>query len=194
MAATPLSLLDRLRCQPEEQAWRRFVDLYVPLLRAWLRRARVTDADADDITQEVLAVVCRELPHFRHGQRPGSFRRWLRTVTVHRLRDFWRARHYRPLATGTDDVREMLEQLADPGSGLSGLWDQEHHRHVARRLLESIRGDFAPTTWQAFCRIVVDGLRPADAAAELGLSVNAVLLAKSRVLRRLRQEGHGLLD
>jgi RNA polymerase sigma-70 factor (ECF subfamily) len=194
MSATPLSLLDRLQRRPEDESWKRFVDLYAPLLRAWLRRCHVTDADADDLTQEVLAVVVRELPRFRIGRRPGSFRRWLRTVTVHRLRDFWRSRRYRPLAPGGDDFQELLEQLEAPDSGLGRLWDLEHQRHVARRLLDAIRADFTPTTWQAFRRVVTDGVRPADAAAELGLSVNAVLLAKSHVLRRLREEGRGLLD
>jgi RNA polymerase sigma-70 factor (ECF subfamily) len=88
----------------------------------------------------------------------------------------------------------MLEALEDPHSDLSRRWDEEHDRHVLGRLLEAIRPDFAPATWQAFRRLVLDGRKAADVAAELGLSVNAVFIAKSRVQRRLRQEMRGLVD
>src|SRR5262245_7996724 len=100
MSDTSVSLLERLRDRPDGLSWQRLVDLYTPLIRAWLHRDLLPAADADDLVQEVLAVVVRELPHFEHSRRSGAFRSWLRGVTVHRLRDFWRQRHYRPEATG----------------------------------------------------------------------------------------------
>src|SRR5262245_20356795 len=103
MAETSLSLLDRLRSQPDTESWRRLVDLYTPLIHAWLRRHAVSSADADDLTQDVMAVVVRELPRFEHNQNPGAFRSWLRAVTVNRLRVLWRSRQTRPLATGDSD-------------------------------------------------------------------------------------------
>src|SRR5205814_920513 len=141
--------------------------------------------DADDLVQEVMSVVVRELPGFQHDQRQGAFRCWLRTITVHRLRDFWRGRKYRPEASGDSDLEKRLEQLEDPASGISRLWDQEHDQHVLRRLLELIQLEFSSATWEAFRRVTLDEKRPAEVAAELGTTVNAVLLAKSRVLRRL---------
>jgi RNA polymerase sigma-70 factor (ECF subfamily) len=149
--------------------------------------------DADDLIQEVLTVVVRELPGFRYDPERGSFRGWLRTVLVHRLRAFQRAQRMRPLATGDSDFCRLLEQLEDPRSGLSRLWDQEHDRHVLGRLLEMIRPDFEPTTWLAFRRVVLEGIKPAVAAAELGISVNAVFIARSRIQRRLREEMRGLI-
>src|SRR5207249_2443808 len=113
---------------------------------------------------------------------------------THRLRDFWRAQRARPQATGGSDFLRLLEELEDPTSGLSRLWDQEHDRHVAEKILEQIEPHFEPTTWQAFQRVARAGSRPADVAVELGISVNAVLLAKSRVLRRLRRECQGLAE
>jgi RNA polymerase sigma-70 factor, ECF subfamily len=193
MSDTPVSLLERIRCRPDGQAWRRLVDLYTPLIRGWLRRHFLPDADADDLVQEILAVVVRELPHFEHCGRPGAFRGWLRAVTAHRLRDFWRGRRHRPAATGASDFLQKLEQLEDPGSGLSGLWDEEHDRHVVRRLLDAIRPDFRPSTWQAFEAVMLRGEPPEEVAGRLGISVNAVLLAKSRVLARLRAAGEGLI-
>lgn len=194
MSQTPVSLLERLRERPDPESWRRLVDLYTPLIHGWLRRHSVQPSDADDLVQEVLGVMLRELPRFHYDPGRGSFRSWLRQVTVNRLRAFWQARRSRPVAAGGSDFLKMLEQLDDPGSGLSQLWDREHDRHVTRRLLEHIRPDFEPTTWRAFERQVLDGVKPAVVAGELGVSVNAVFIAKSRVLRRLRREMQGLVD
>jgi RNA polymerase sigma-70 factor (ECF subfamily) len=194
MSDTSASLLQRLREQPDDDAWRRLVHLYTPLLKGWLGRYGVQPADADDLIQEVLAVVVRELPQFEYNRRAGAFRRWLRTILVHRLRGFWRARQARPTATGDSDPARTLEQLEDPESGLSKLWDQEHDRHVMARLLEQVEPEVTPSTWQAFRRVVLEGRAEEAVAAELGLSVNAVFIAKSRVLARLRREARDLID
>ncbi len=194
MTTTSVSLLQRLQTNSDPASWQRLVDLYAPLLHAWLRRAAVQLPDAEDLVQEVLCVVVRELPNFRHPERPGSFRAWLRTILTHRLRDFWRARKVMPAPTGGSDFADLLNQLEDPHSTLSQLWDREHDQHVTRRVMGYVEPEFEPTTWRAFQRVVLDGAKPAEVAAELGLSLNAVWLAKSRVLRRLRQEMQGLTD
>jgi RNA polymerase sigma-70 factor (ECF subfamily) len=191
MAETPVSLLERLRLRPDSVSWRRLLELYTPLVQSWLRRQVVPRDDVEDLVQDILAVLVRELPTFEHNGRHGAFRTWLRAVTVNRLRGYWRARQGRP-ASG--DFGKVLDQLEDPNSDLSRRWDEEHDRHVARRLTDLIEGDFEPSTWQAFRRLVLGGERAATVAGDLGLSVNAVLLAKSRVLRRLRQEIRGLID
>src|SRR5262245_17908686 len=72
IAATSLSLLERLRLRPDADSWQRFVDLYGPLLSGWLRRLGVRPQDAEDLVQEVLGVVVRELPGFEHNRRPGA--------------------------------------------------------------------------------------------------------------------------
>jgi RNA polymerase sigma-70 factor (ECF subfamily) len=160
----------------------------------WLRRHLRLEQDADDLVQEVLTVVVRKLPGFRREPRTGAFRRWLKNITVNCLRDYWRSGRSRPKATGDSDFAQMLDQLEDPASDLSRLWDQEHDHHVTHRLLEMIRPKFEPATWQAFQRVALDGAPAEQVAAELGLTVNAVFIAKSRVLSRLRQEGEGLID
>jgi RNA polymerase sigma-70 factor, ECF subfamily len=193
MSDTSVSLLDRLREEPTESLWRRLVDLYTPLIQTWLRRHGLQESDADDLVQEVLSVLIRELPRFQHNGQHGAFRSWLRIITVHRLRDFWRSRRARPLAGG-DAFGTMIDQLEDPKSGLSRIWDEEHDRHVARRALDLIRSDFAPSTWKAFSGVVLKGRKESVVADELGISTNAVFIAKSRVLARLRQEIKGLID
>jgi RNA polymerase sigma-70 factor (ECF subfamily) len=187
---TSLSFLERLRLAPDNGAWQRLVDLYTPLIHSWLRRHPVQSADVDDLTQEVLRCVVRALPEFEHDLRRGAFRRWLRTITVNQLRSFWRRR--RPELHG--DVAAWLDDLEDSSSSLSRAWDEEHDRHVLRRLLQLIEAEFEPSTWSAFRMVVLEGRPPAEAASALGISANAARIAKSRVLARLRQESSGLID
>jgi RNA polymerase sigma factor (sigma-70 family) len=196
MPDTSISLLDRIRLHDDGPSWKRLVDLYTPLIQGWLRRygGTVQAHDLDDLVQEVLAQVVRGLPEFQHNRRPGAFRCWLRMIAVHRLLAFRRAQKSRPVASGDSVIDGQLAQLEDPESALSRLWDHEHDRHVLRRLREMIEPEFNPTTWQAFTHTALKGERAADVAADLGMTLNAVLLAKSRVLRRLRQESQGLID
>src|SRR6516162_3959788 len=126
MSETSTSLLDRLRREGDTSSWQRLIDLYTPLIRGWLRRHALLDQDADDVVQEVLTVVVRRLPEFRREPRTGAFRRWLKTITVNCLRDFWRAQRLRPRATGDSDFLAVLQALEDPNSELSRLWDREH--------------------------------------------------------------------
>lgn len=189
MNETPLSLLERLRYSPDEPSWQRLTGLYVPLVRRWLNQQGLPPSDADDLTQEILLVIVRELPAFDHSGRKGAFRSWLRTITVYRLRGYWRSKQTRP----DQAVEEELDRLEDPGSELARIWDREHDEFIARRLMELIEPEFTPATWQAFRRQTIDGLTASEAATELGVSANAALIAKSRVLRCLRQEAVGLI-
>jgi len=190
---TSLSLLERLTDRPSETDWSRLDELYRPLLRSWALRAGATDADADDLAQETLAVVVRDVAAFDRG-RAGAFRSWLRAILANRLRDFFRARRSRPVATGASDFLDRLDELEAGDSALSKQWDREHDEHVAARAMQRVQGDFAPATWHLFRRQVLDGAGPAEVAAELGVSRNAALLAKSRVLKRLRAEVAGFVD
>lgn len=190
---TSVSLLERLAGAPTDDDWRRLVDLYQPLLHAWAARAGVQATDADDLAQDVLLVVFREVAAFER-RRLGAFRAWLRTILVHRLRDYFRGQQYRPTATGDSDFLRRLDELESPESALSRLWDRDHDEHVAASLMRRVQGDFAAATWEAFQLHVLKGEPAARVAAELDLSLNSVLLAKSRVLKRLRQELDGLVE
>ena len=194
MTETSPSLLHQLREAPDAHSWQRLVDLYTPLMLGWLRRYGMKDADADDVIQETLTIVFRKLPDFQRLPQTGAFRSWLRRITVNCLRDYWKSRKSRREAPGDTRFDDMLGQLEDPTSGLSQVWDEEHDQHVMNHLLTRIRGQFSPQTWAAFERVARDGANPQEVAEELGITVNAVFIAKSRVLSRLRQEGDGLLE
>jgi RNA polymerase sigma-70 factor, ECF subfamily len=186
-----MSLLEGLQHSSSPESWQRLVDLYTPLVRAWLGRYGVPAHDLDDLTQEVFGAVVRDLPDFQHNARTGALRSWLRTITVNRLRNYWRDRKTRPAAVGGSEFEAALDQLGDAASEFSRQWDEDHDRHVLSRLLDVIRPEFEPATWQAFRLLTLVGKPTAAVAEELGLTANAVRIAKSRVLRRLREEAAG---
>jgi RNA polymerase sigma-70 factor (ECF subfamily) len=192
MPTTSVSLLDRLQRAPDTQSWQRLLQIYEPFIRRFLCDTALRE-DRDDLIQDVLGVLVQELPRFQR-ERVGSFRNWLRTVTVNRANEWWRKQKGRPAAAGGSDAALHFAQLEDPSSALSKQWETEHDQHVARRLLELVQRDFTPPVWSAFRRQVLDGAAAADVAAELNTSVNAILLAKSRVMKRIRDESAGLIE
>ncbi len=194
MATTSLSLLDRLKhAQPEAADWFRLRDIYLPLIHFWLSRVPGLHDEANDLSQEVLVVLFKELPMFER-QRLGAFRAWLRQITVNRIRTFSRARQKQPLAGLGHEADQLLAQLADPNSDQARQWDRDHDKHVSQKLLAIVQADFEPSTWQAFTRFALESQSAAQVARELGMSDSAVAQAKFRVLKRLREEAGELLD
>jgi RNA polymerase sigma factor (sigma-70 family) len=194
MDETSLSLLDRLQSENDSDSWNRLHELYAPLLRSWLGKYDVQPSDRDDLIQEVLMAVAKDAESFRHNGRRGAFRAWLRSILVNRLRNFWRSSGRRPQAVGGSEIEDRMSQLEDPASELSRLWDNQHDQYVLQRLLAISESKFAPATWQAFYRVTILHERADEVAADLGISLNAVFIAKSRVLSRLRQEAGGLVE
>jgi RNA polymerase sigma factor (sigma-70 family) len=194
MSATPVSLLERLRLRQDDHAWSELVALYDPLLRGWLRRQSLQSADVDDLVQEVFGILLSKLPEFRHNRQQGAFRNYLRRILGNCLLNRWRARRTRRGENGDVRAWQALQYLQDPDSELSRLWELEHNRYVANRFMQQAQEHFEPATCQAFRGVVVDGKSPTVVAAELGLTANAVRLAKFRVLRWLREASEGLLD
>jgi RNA polymerase sigma-70 factor (ECF subfamily) len=192
MTQTSVSLLDRLKAAgPDASDWNRLQGIYLPLISRWLGRVPGLGVEADDLAQEVFVVVIPEIPRFQRP-REGSFRAWLRQVTVNKVRTH-RRRTRRRAEADRDATDGFLESLADPNGELAREWDIDHDRHVFEKVLAIVQPDFSAATWNAFRRFAVDGLPAAQVAKETGLSVNAVLQAKSRVLQRLREEAGDLL-
>lgn len=164
-------------------AWRRFAALYGPLVYGWARRAGLRGEDAADVTQEVFRSVAARAASLRHGGAGDTFRGWLWTITHNKLRDFWRARATSPQGVGGSEARELLLLVAEAESQ-SGT--SPRFGGVLRRAVELVRSEFEDRSWQAFWRVTVDGRTAADVARELGMTANAVYVARSRILRRLR--------
>jgi RNA polymerase sigma-70 factor (ECF subfamily) len=185
--ATAISLLEQARDTHNLAAWRALTDLYTPLLQAWLTDAGLQPADRDDLVQRVFEVLVRQLPDFWHNGRTGAFRKWLRGVVHNFLKEFWRDR---PIPA----TESVLQDLSDPDGRLSRIWDRQHDQHVYQGLAAIVRAEVTETTWLAFHHTTLEGQPAKGVALELGISVNAVLIARSRVLTRLRALAAELLD
>jgi RNA polymerase sigma-70 factor, ECF subfamily len=191
---TSLSLLQRIRAG-DADGWRRVVELYTPLAYHWCRRWGVEGADADDILQEVFHAASQGLAGFRREREGDTFRGWLRAITHHKVQSFWRGRARQPDPPGGSEALQRLHEL--PGPAPDGSEDPDEASQVSalfHRALSLVRSEFEAKTWQAFWRVTVDGQPSAEVAAELGMTANAVRMAKSRVLRRLREEVGELVE
>jgi RNA polymerase sigma-70 factor (ECF subfamily) len=162
--------------------------LYTPLLFLWARRLGASEHDAPDLVQEVFLVLAREMPHFRHNP-AQRFRGWLWTILVNKWRDRARQRAAQPLMADQDE----LETVAMPNN-VEELAEDQYRAYLFARALELMQAELPAGEWRAWQKYIVEG-RPADEVArELGMTINQVYLAKSRILRRIRVELEGLLD
>jgi|ERR1043166_8072458 RNA polymerase sigma-70 factor (ECF subfamily) len=183
MHTTSYSLLERLREPEASAAWDRFVALYTPLLMAWSRRLGMTQEAAGDFVQDVFLTLVQQMPRFEHDGK-HKFRAWLKTIAMNRWRN--QQQKMKPETVGElevsvpDDAIEFVES--------------NYREILSRRALEIMRSDFQETTWRACWETVVVGRPAEEVATELGMTVGAVYVAKSRVLARLREELAGLLD
>lgn len=188
MHETPVSLLQRLGQPAPAQAWDEFVQLFTPLLFSWAQGLSLQDADAADLMQDVFVILLRKLPHFTYDPQQ-SFRRWLWTVLLNQWRDQQRRRR-RDVGDSNAPALDGPAS-ADPAEVIA---EAEYRNYLVGRALELMQTDFQATTWKACWEYVVRDRPAAEVATELGISTNAVYLAKARVLSRLRHELQGLLD
>jgi len=189
MHTTSLSLIQRLAdADGQHPDWERFDALYRPLLVFWAEHRLGMPRDmAEDLAQEVLVLMLDKLPKFAPGMGSG-FRAWLRTVALNKGRDCLRRQRRQPARLES----KLGDNLAG-GDDIEFLSDQEYNFQLARQALQFMQAEFSETTWKACWLQVVQGVPAADVAHQIGVSRNAVYLSKARVLRRLREELHGLM-
>ena len=182
---TRASLLVRLRDPRDEAAWSQFVDLYAPVVYGYARKRGLQDADAADLSQEVLAAVAGAVGRLEYDPRRGTFRNWLFTIVRHRLSNWRRAQRSKP----ADELDPVIHRLPADGPipGDDAEWQAEWEWRLFAWACEQVRRDVTEPTWRAFWRTAIDDQPGKQAAAELGLTVAAVYRARSRVLARLRE-------
>jgi RNA polymerase sigma factor (sigma-70 family) len=186
LPTTRPSLLVRIRDARDKDAWQQFVQVYGPVVYGYGRKHGLQDADAADLTQEVLRAVSTAVGRLDYDRRRGSFAGWLFTLAHHKLHDLLGRQNRPGRGSGDSRVQARLEQQPARPEDLA-VWDQEYERRLFRWAAEQVRGRFQEATWQAFWQTAVEGRRAADVAAALGMTLAAVYLAKSRVMARLCQ-------
>ncbi|MEQ1904478.1 MAG: sigma-70 family RNA polymerase sigma factor [Pirellulaceae bacterium] len=186
---TSASLLLRIRDPNDHDSWQEFESIYGPFLRAWCQRKGVNDSNADDIVQEVLAIVARSIHRFEYQREKGGFRAWLATVASRKLR-----RHLNGRATRTESISTLApaweENLVDADSD----WLELFSTHVFKAACDRVRGSFSPQTWQCFEATWLANREASEVAETIGIPLHSVFVNKSRVLKRLELEVRLLAD
>ena len=194
MNTTSESLLFRLQYHAQEDAvaldqsaWETFVGLYTPLMFYWARKAGLRQADAADLVQDVLAIVFRRLPDFKYD-RQGSFRGWLRTITLNQVRDRKRKKAL-PIAYASQS--QIAESVSVPQA--ESIWDLDYGRMLLKQAMDQMECDFEPLTWQALLSVMKEDLSVNQAAEKFEVSPWTIYSARSRLIRRLREQLEGML-
>jgi RNA polymerase sigma-70 factor (ECF subfamily) len=183
---TSLSLLERARAHDRE-AWSRLVHLYQPLVRRWCARAGLSAQDAEDVCQDVFGSAAAHFAAFRRDRPGDTFRGWLHVIARNAIRLHFRRTQDEARAAGGSDALDRLQEVPDPLAGIDPN-DAAEVNDLHRRALEQVRPHFEESTWQAFWLSTIEGRSTAVLAGELGMTVAAIRQARSRVLRRLREE------
>lgn len=183
--STNSSLLLRIREPQDEVAWSTFVQLYTPLIYQFARKRGLQDADAKDVTQEVLTQVAKSIRTFQYDPQRGRFRGWLGKLVRQAI--YRHAQKAARAARGAGDDTDAFDP-ADLEGEADAAWIEEFNRHIYHRALERIRGEFNDESWQAFDLVWLQDRRPSDVAQQLERKVEWVYKAKFKILRRLKQE------
>ena len=182
------TLLLRVRTRDDEFAWNEFVELYTPLVYGYLKRCRIQDADAADLTQEVMLAVNRHIGSFDYDPGKGRFRGWLQTITRNKAKSFFGAQKRRARGAADTAVHELLQQKADPTADLDVQWEEEYRQRTYEWALDRVRDAVQLQTLQAFLKTAIENCDPKAVAVELGMTTGAVYLARARVTMRLREQ------
>ncbi len=186
-SGTRITLLGRLRRDPTNQAaWAEFVDHYGARIYAWCRKWGLQEADAQDVTQNVLLKLARKMGEFTYDP-SRSFRAWLKTLTHHAWSDFLESRARPGRGSGDSQALDALNSLAAREDLVRQL-EEEFDRELLEEAMARVRLRVAPQTWQAFALTALEGLSGADAAARIPMQVAQVFVAKRRVQKMLREE------
>jgi RNA polymerase sigma factor (sigma-70 family) len=188
MSAAPVtrpSLLLRLRDVDDAEAWSEFVRLYTPLIFGHCQRHGLQDADAADVAQEVMRVAAQAMPEFQYDAARGKFRGWLLQTTRHRLHKFFARQNRVPQPANETTIERFLD--GEPNAEEQTRWEADYRQRLFDWAAEKARLEFQPATWDAFWRTAVDSVSVKEVAGQLGITIGAVYIARSRVIARLRK-------
>jgi RNA polymerase sigma factor (sigma-70 family) len=184
---TRASLLLRIRDSRDAQAWRQFVDLYAPLLHGFARKHGLQDADAADLTQDVLSVVAQSIQKLDYDPKRGAFRGWLFTIVRNRIRNFLTRRRPYEQGSGDTGTHNLLAEQPDSVDDSDAGWEEDYQRQLFACAAKCVQKRVHEGTWQAFWQTAVEGRSAQEVAERLNVTVAAVYLAKSRVMAQLKE-------
>ncbi|HIF01453.1 MAG: sigma-70 family RNA polymerase sigma factor [Fuerstiella sp.] len=185
---TRASLLLRVQNPADRDSWNEFVSIYTPQIYLWAMRFGLQDADAEDATQVVLIKLVHSLRKFEYDRSKGAFRGWLRTVSQNAVRDLFRNLNRVEHGLGGLSRFDQLHNLEarDPQQELERILEHEARKNILAEAEEFVRARVKPANWRAWKLTARNGVSAADAAAELGLKISDVYVARTRITKMLR--------
>jgi RNA polymerase sigma factor (sigma-70 family) len=184
---TSPTLLGRLSRLPTDQAaWSEFSERYGRKIYGWCRHWQLQQADAEEVTQEVLLKLARKMATFTYDP-AQSFRAWLKTVAHHAWRDFLDGRRRPGAGSGDTQVLEMLHSVAARDNLVEQL-DEEFARELLEEAYARVRLRVQPHTWEAFRLLAIEGQSGAAVAEKLNMKVATVFVARSKVQKMIQEE------
>lgn len=183
--STRASLILRLADGRDAESWGQFVEIYAPLVFQLACRRGLQQADAADVTQEVLSAVSRAMSRGQYAAGKGTFRGWLLTIARNEVNTALAGRQRREAAGG--GTTAQLDLAALPAPDEAAAWETDYQQRLFAWAAERVKEEVQPATWRAFERTAIDRASGDAVAAELGMTIAAVYLAKSRVMKRLRE-------
>jgi RNA polymerase sigma factor (sigma-70 family) len=193
-SGTRRSLLTRLKDWDDAEGWREFFDTYGKLIYHFARKAGLNDAEAQDVVQETLLVIAKQMPDFRYDSSKGSFRRWLFNQARWRIADVFRKRRRADFispgrsddsATGTGELERVPDASAEK---LQAYWDQEWRENQLARALERVKANVSERQYQMFHLFTVQRWSMAEIVRTLKVNRAQVYMARMRVGKRVKAE------
>jgi len=183
------SLLSRLKDWGDQQSWRDFFDTYGRLIHGLAVKSGLTEAEAQDVLQETLLSVAKEMPDFKYNRAVGSFKGWLLQITRWRIADQFAKRQPRRPARKNPDATDTVERLPDPASyRLESLWEEEWQRNLLSAALARVKRQVHPKQYQMFDLYVTQQWPMGSVTGTLGVNVAQVYMAKYRISGLIKKE------
>lgn len=187
MDTTRKSLLLRVKDKGDTLAWREFDAIYRPMLRRFTRRCGLSDADAEDITQQCMLSLMEHISRFDYDPEKGRFKSYLRTIAINYVRK--RHRKKREKEAVSQDLKKTQHREPSPEAVFEKLWLDEHLKHC----LSLIKPEVEESTFKAFCLYVLKEKSVEDVCKELGITPNQVYKSKWRITPKLHEKMHEIL-
>ncbi|MEM7454323.1 MAG: sigma-70 family RNA polymerase sigma factor [Planctomycetota bacterium] len=180
------SLLFRVKDSDDTEAWTQFVNLYGPLIYRFGKRKGLQDADAADLMQDVMQRISQSIKKFEYNPAIGRFRSWLYLISNQSISNLAKKLARQPKGSGDSNVARLIEESSSQDE--EAVWENEYRQHLLNWAMEQIKNQFSDSTWTAFLRTAIEHRDAKEAAEELGMTVGAVYIAKSRVTKKLKEK------
>lgn len=184
---TTTLLLQGLRDPANSQAWAELDARFRPIITGFARGIGLCDADAADIAQQSLAEFARDYNAGQYNPSRGRLRTWLMSIARHSAAKVLAQRARRGLSLPMGAAAEIQDPASD--ARLTAIWNLEHERAVANEALRRLRTEtrLANHTIRAFELTALQAMTPEQAAAECGMTVAEVYVARKRVAEKLKE-------